>query len=349
MARTLPLTLVGMSLLLVDARTADACATAPPAGEEVQIAEEEAIILWDPATRTEHFIRRAAFRSSASSFGFLVPTPTVPTLGEVPDHVFGSLAHAIRPEIRYDTSGTDVELASLTCVGTKRDKSEAQVTGAAPDVRVLATARVAGFDAITLEADDPSALSAWLGEHGFAATPALTAWLARYVADKWKITAFVVATDATGGAGYEVATRAVRMSFQTDRPFYPYREPEPAAKPAIPTYGRLLRLFFLSDARYAATLAGQPWSARLLYGAPIGEVPDELAAFAGMRRIASVFVDESHPRKGTDEVYFAASPDQAEVEQPPIVLAKPDKIVIPIELIGIALVGIVVLIVRRRR
>jgi antitoxin (DNA-binding transcriptional repressor) of toxin-antitoxin stability system len=44
---------------------ADACATAPPRGEEVQIAEEEAVITWDPATRTEHFIRRASFHSTA--------------------------------------------------------------------------------------------------------------------------------------------------------------------------------------------------------------------------------------------------------------------------------------------
>ena len=64
---------------------AAACATAPPRGEEVQIAEEEAVIVWDPATRTEHFIRRASFHSTARTFGFLLPTPTTPTLGELPD------------------------------------------------------------------------------------------------------------------------------------------------------------------------------------------------------------------------------------------------------------------------
>src|SRR5687767_14101894 len=85
---------------VVDVRTADACAAAPPAGAEVRIAEEEALIIWDPATKTEHFIRRAAFHSTAPKFGFLVPTPTVPQLGEVSDAQFSFLAALIRPEIQ---------------------------------------------------------------------------------------------------------------------------------------------------------------------------------------------------------------------------------------------------------
>ena len=55
-------------------------------------------------------------------------------------------------------------------------------------MHVIQTAHVAGFDATTVEADEPEALSAWLGKHGYDASPALTAWLAHYVTDLWKIT-----------------------------------------------------------------------------------------------------------------------------------------------------------------
>ena len=62
---------VALLALCVDVRTAAACAAAPPVGHHVLIAEEEALIVWNPATKTEHFIRRAAFRSTARKFGFL--------------------------------------------------------------------------------------------------------------------------------------------------------------------------------------------------------------------------------------------------------------------------------------
>jgi hypothetical protein len=69
-------------LAVARAERAAACATAPPPGTTVQIAEEEAIIAWDARTHVETFIRRAAFHATGPRFGFLVPTPTTPTLGE---------------------------------------------------------------------------------------------------------------------------------------------------------------------------------------------------------------------------------------------------------------------------
>ena len=332
-----------------DVREADACATAPPRGEEVAIAEEEALIVWDPATRTEQFIRRARFLSTAKSFGFLVPTPTVPTLGEVPDLVFYELADAIRPAIVRDTGGVDVRVGSLlweACPAMKA-KGGADTAAVGAQVRVIATAHVAGFEATTVEADDAAALATWLEGHGFASSPALTQWLERYVRDKWKLTAFVVASDQQGGTSYDVATRAVKMTFQTDRPFYPYREPaaDPAATVPLPG-DRTLRVFFVADQRYQAMVAQAPWHARVLHSAPI-EVPGELAAVAGSHRMATVFVDEVSPRRGIDELYFAPSNATVDVRQPPIVIHDPTRILIPVDLIVV--VGFVGLWIARRR
>ena len=49
----------------------------------MRIAEESAVIVWEGATRTEHFVRRATFATTAADFGFLVPTPSKPELAEV--------------------------------------------------------------------------------------------------------------------------------------------------------------------------------------------------------------------------------------------------------------------------
>ena len=51
------------------------CAAAPHPDERVDVAYEEALIVWDDAAKTEHFVRRATFEGTAYDFGFLVPTP----------------------------------------------------------------------------------------------------------------------------------------------------------------------------------------------------------------------------------------------------------------------------------
>ena len=132
--------LLFVSLLLFP-RIADACAPAPPRGAEVLVAAEEAIIVWDAASKTEHFIRRAQFQSTAKDFGFLVPTPTVPARVETEPAVFVRMREETREPIEH-RSELD---PSFTCLSLMM-RGAAQ--SAAPDaVRVLAIENVAGYEA----------------------------------------------------------------------------------------------------------------------------------------------------------------------------------------------------------
>ena len=63
------------------------------AGENVDVADETAFIIWDDAADTEHFIRQATFVGSAYDFGFLVPTPNRPSVEAASADVFAELAH----------------------------------------------------------------------------------------------------------------------------------------------------------------------------------------------------------------------------------------------------------------
>src|SRR5437764_76847 len=76
---------------------ASACAPAPPRNVPVAIASETAVIVWDEKGQTQHFIRRASFATEAKDFGFLVPTPTKPTLAEADDQAFAELARITAP------------------------------------------------------------------------------------------------------------------------------------------------------------------------------------------------------------------------------------------------------------
>src|SRR5437899_2663334 len=77
--------LLAIACLLLRATPSSACATAPPRGEEAKLADEDSLIIWDAKNHIEHFVRKAAFHTTAHAFGFLVPTPSVPELAEMDD------------------------------------------------------------------------------------------------------------------------------------------------------------------------------------------------------------------------------------------------------------------------
>src|SRR5262249_24064768 len=106
-----PMTLRRRTLLLVAAlfltafprstpNPAPACAVAPPHNGHVSVYDETAIILWHAATKAEHFIRKANFNATGvKDFGFIVPTPSKPTLTEVDNNAFSEFARITAPKI----------------------------------------------------------------------------------------------------------------------------------------------------------------------------------------------------------------------------------------------------------
>lgn len=282
-----------------------ACALAPRAGDSVHVAEESAVIVWDAATRTQHFIRRAQFDTKAQDFGFLVPTPARPALAEVEDRLFGDLENLTRPPVR-----------EAPRVSTARgERSVALAAAAPPRVTVLETATVAGLDAAVLEANDAQALNRWLRDHGYASSPELAEWFKPYIAAKWIVTAFKISKGASRSE--RAVTSAVRMSFKTERPFFPYREP--ATKGSAP---RALEVYVLSGERVEGRIgtAARSWPGLTLWAKPLAEsdrkellervkLPaNALPAAAWLTR----FVDSSSPRPGTDDLYFSRANDQSE-------------------------------------
>jgi len=240
---------VAALLALVPDRPAAGCAIAPPKDGSVGVAEEVAAIVYDDLTGIEHFVRKATFQTTSADFGFLVPTPTVPELVEASPAVFDALAKMTEPKVEVRR----IETTDFGCAGPKAGAQFANVkaladgppTAAAPGgVRVAQQVQVAGYEAVTLKADDPKQLTAWLGKNGYVSRPSLTEWFEHYTKAKWVITAFKLGegAQAEGNGQFRVDNRLVRMSFKTDRAIYPYREPADAAAQAGPTADRLLRV-----------------------------------------------------------------------------------------------------------
>lgn len=295
------LTIIAVSMLLLTVR-AQACIIFFMEGGEVSITNEDVIILWDPATKTEHFIREARFESSTDDFGFVVPTPGKPDVEEADPAAF----QRVRKFVSDSTSG-----------GPRNKYSSFGIPDSVAPVEVLEEKRVAGMDIAVLRANDSDALVGWLTDHNYKPRESLVPWAYRYVEQDYVFTAFKYSRDNPNTTA--VNARAVRMTFKTETPFYPYREPSDAAAPEH----RQLKVFFFSPSPktpkyreegfarpakgFYTIFEGEVSNAReLLTGAvPANAVPEKLRL--------QVFEDITQTRPNSD-IFFRD--DQREDEAP---------------------------------
>lgn len=328
---------------------APGCAIAPlkgQSGTSVQTASEEAVIIYDQASKTEHFIRTASFMSSSAEFGFLVPTPSKPDIAEADPAIYGDLANLTKPKVeirRISKSNFSIGCGAPegTFANVASDLSGRATPSPKSEVNVIEQKRVGNLIVNVLQAETPQALRDWLGKNGYDDRPELTEWLKPYTTDKWYISAFKMASDIAGPAvttgklnapsrTVALTGTTVRMSFQTDRPFYPYREPADVRN-VNPPGGRLLRVYLLASTISTGLIGfenGQPWPARTVWAGMMSHESVESVALrskvSGMNAgqtawFLTEFEDRSSPRPGTDELYFGPAPDQSPVERPPII------------------------------
>jgi hypothetical protein len=329
---------------------------APP----VYISEESAIIVWDQATKKQHFIRKAAFQAGVpkgteADFGFLVPTPAIPALKEVGKAAFDTMVDIMRPPIK-ESSKWDFTPALCFFVPFAGKKAGERGIDKAPagKVKVLHQQQVAGYDASVLEASDGKALNEWLGKNGYASRPALENWLEHYVKLKWKITAFKISEQAAPKSAADelfrpLATGAVRMSFTTDRPFFPYREPEEKIdENKEPYINRLMQVCFLGQGRIAGMLgdkAGTMWNASIRWTDKVKEsylqslakdllLEDGLPAGTWL----TTFEDRSRHRPQED-LFFEPVAEQTPIVPPPIIVVT-QTIHVPADLIVLVLIPV---------
>ena len=350
---------VVLTLQLLLPQAALGCCPVWPSGKPVVNADQTVVILWDAATKTEHFIRKASFKSEADDFGFLIPTPSQPMLAEAGNEAFPFLQKLTEP--KTETRPRPSQGLSCGCGEVKKSEDAA----AKPAVKVLEEKEVAGFHAVVLEANSADDLTGWLKDHGYAFSPEVAAWVRPYVELGWKITALKVAKGETVEKQKGVSASALRLTFQTDRPLFPYREPDSVASAkALGAKDRLLRIYFLSDARYRGGLttmiaAGDTfWTGKVAWASQLATADckkaEELLQIphtdASKKWWLTEFEDHWPYRVAPGDLYFARDSEQSPVERDPII--KYTSSVLPGDVTFYALVAVVIippLYVRRRK
>jgi hypothetical protein len=253
----------------------------------------------------------------ASSF----PSPAQPQLEESGNEAFDYLKRLTAPEQRrslWPSGGLSLGCSAMVAPGL--------TCSAPPPVRVLEEKRVAGFDAVVLESDSSTALVGWLKEHGYAYSPEIQEWARPYIERGWKITALKVAKDKNDRDRQEVSASALRMSFKTDRPLFPYREPDPRKSAEnLQVSHRLLRIYFIAEARYQGELTRDvPWTGRVAWAGKVG--PDDRKQVLEQLKLPPTtgpaqwwlteFEDNWPYRAAPADVYFSRSRDQGTVRRP---------------------------------
>jgi hypothetical protein len=248
------------------AQPSAACCALSSARHHAVNADQSVIILWDEAQQRQHFIRKASFHSTDDDVGFLVPVPSMPELSESGESAFQLLSTITAPPPA--AAGFPLGCAAVAPAASYR----------AVGVRVLAQQKVAGFDASVLAADSGRDLSRWLNRHGFSLSPAVATWAEPYIQQNWRFVALKLAKPDP--AKPKVDASSLRLSFQTARPLFPYREPESAtAARALQASPRLLRIYFIASRAHHGSLGdGQPWSGRTVWSGDISRWRTDLLA-----------------------------------------------------------------------
>jgi hypothetical protein len=200
----------------VVASDADACGMFVPSLDQLRstlprLAVEQVLILHDPDTKTEHFIREIRVDRGAQSFGFVVPVPGKPEVARVEKEPFTALRAELPIDAPRDPNGPPGGAS----------KGGAEGGGG---VTVLSEQRIGNFTTFVLAATSGGGLEKWLADNRFGAPPLARGWIEHYVRNAFYFVAFRYDppkdAPATGITG-----ETVRISFPTPVPYYPYLEP----------------------------------------------------------------------------------------------------------------------------
>jgi hypothetical protein len=324
------------------------CAGVPPSGYELSIDNEDALIIWDG--HTQKFIRRGDFKSSAPNFGFIVPTPTPPHLSEVDEVILTRLSNKTQAETIYKSRWifTPIIVSMMTFIAGSSD-----LQGAMKGIKVLDYRYVAGMDAVILHADNTTALERWLLKNQYPFSPALREWSQHYIDKKWYFTAFKISKN--NQESDTVQSPLVQLEFQTDHPFFPYREPK--IKNKIRPFKRQLRIFMISPQPPAPYIGNKQsttntqWTQKVVYA----NRGDHRLLFKGTQLENSIpidswlseIIDPSSIRSGHDELCLSATIDPKEIRRRPKIRVEVKKIPLPIDILG--LIGVYLLWSRHKR
>jgi hypothetical protein len=197
-------------------------------GTHPHIDVESAWIVWEPASQREELIVSAQFSQGVEPFTWALPLPSHPDVGSVDVDLRLTLTKLIAA---YQRRAPDWVMPSRDNRGP---------------LAAVAFGDQGKVDSVVVQASQPDALPLLLGAPVARRWPVLDAWIERYARQEWEVVGLRLPI-----AGPRTQLPNVRMTFKTERPYYPYREPAWRPDDHTPGAGRVLRITVITPEQVA--------------------------------------------------------------------------------------------------
>jgi Uncharacterized protein conserved in bacteria (DUF2330) len=338
-SRLLVLALVAavMSGLAGTASWACGCGALIPSGNSsVAVAQESSIVRFTGAT--EQIVMRLSVRTQAHDAAWLMPTPSRASVSLGKDAWFDELDGLAAPKVV-----TRRHLWPSLSLGSGNEGATS--SAAPPGVTVLAQQRLGPFQVASLAANDPAALTNWLGAHGYRLPKTLSESLRPYVRQHWTYTAIKLAPRE--GSSLTGTLDPLSLTFATPTLVYPIRLSR------LATTAQFVHLYLLAPHRVRLTGSNLPMSVTYAGHIAPTEVSPDLRPLVGAGTFMTDLVgSDLPPSLFTDDLHFTYTADapyqQVDVEDGGLItfLGVPAYVWI---LLGLLVVGsaLVIAIIRR--
>ncbi|MBS1719496.1 MAG: DUF2330 domain-containing protein [Armatimonadetes bacterium] len=216
----------------------------------MRIGAERTLIVYDPATKMESFVRTVEFAGNSDSFGFIVPTPSMPTFRELSESVHQDFADAMIPKPIYKEKTITFVAAKLFAEDMteqeyysymKYDGVAGAGPSASPGPTVFDKVDFGEYEVTVLKAKSPEELQLWAKKNGFTIREEVKEWVKPYVDESFYLSAFRFKRPSN--KAQVMRSPKIEIKFKAEKPFYPYSEPDFAD---VPDYLRELSLMIVT-------------------------------------------------------------------------------------------------------
>lgn len=237
------LAILSVSLAPVSHAFGDGKVFATEATAEVDIPDQEALIHW--ADGVETLVIRTSFTGEGDEFAWVVPTPTEPEVTASTTGLFPTLRTLTAPTLRHPRYEFYLLawLVALIVLGCSKGRflhvlltflvvvlllgillpslGAARGTTAIAGLEVHQRGVIGDYEVAVLSADDPAAVTAWLGDNGFKVSAQTDEVIRQYIDEGWFMTATRLTPEATLNG--KTSTHPLAFRFPAERPIYPLR------------------------------------------------------------------------------------------------------------------------------
>ncbi|MFA6588093.1 MAG: DUF2330 domain-containing protein [Patescibacteria group bacterium] len=173
---------------------------------------QKAVVFYDKGV--ESLILSITFQGNANDFGWIVPTPTKPTVTKGSDEIFTNLQKLTSTRSDYPVSAFDLGFSG----------SEKQTSG----VSVIETKQVDYYDVTILTATDKDALTKWFADNKYNYPESASYILNTYIQNNWYFVAMKINPQSLEWSNVTSSLRTghatpVVMQFATENIVYPLK------------------------------------------------------------------------------------------------------------------------------